>query len=88
LRRLERKPGACSQRLATRRVLQRPAGDVRGHADLMVGACAIGVARAAYDYTLELLEGREEAGVPLLEFQRVQQVLADCRDRDRRPPGC
>jgi alkylation response protein AidB-like acyl-CoA dehydrogenase len=43
----------------------------------MVGACAIGVARAAYDYTLELLEGREEAGVPLLELQRVQQVLAD-----------
>ncbi|PZR68305.1 MAG: acyl-CoA dehydrogenase [Solirubrobacterales bacterium] len=43
----------------------------------MVGACAIGVARAAYEYTLELLEGRDELGGPLLEQQRVQEVLAD-----------
>src|SRR2546423_12273356 len=43
----------------------------------MVGAGAIGIARAAYEWTLDFLEGREEDGEPLLEQQRVQQVLAD-----------
>jgi acyl-CoA dehydrogenase len=43
----------------------------------MVGASALGIAQAAYEWTLEYLEGREEAGVPLLETQRIQQVLAD-----------
>jgi acyl-CoA dehydrogenase len=42
-----------------------------------VGASAIGVAQAAYEWTLEYLEGREEEGVPLLEQQRIQQTLAD-----------
>jgi len=36
-----------------------------------VGASAIGIARAAYEWTLDYLDG------PLLEEQRVQQVLAD-----------
>jgi acyl-CoA dehydrogenase len=42
----------------------------------MVGAGALGIARAAYEWTLDFLEGREEEGEPLLEQQRVQQVLA------------
>ena len=43
----------------------------------MVGASALGIARAAYEWTLEYLEDKEEDGVPLLEQQRVQQVIAD-----------
>jgi alkylation response protein AidB-like acyl-CoA dehydrogenase len=43
----------------------------------IVGASAIGIAQAAYEWTLSHLEGRVENGVPLLETQRVQQVLAD-----------
>jgi acyl-CoA dehydrogenase len=42
-----------------------------------VGASALGIAQAAYEWTLEYLEGRVEDGVPLLEQQRVQQILAD-----------
>jgi alkylation response protein AidB-like acyl-CoA dehydrogenase len=36
-----------------------------------VGASALGIARAAYEWTLDHLDG------PLLEEQRIQQVLAD-----------
>jgi acyl-CoA dehydrogenase len=43
----------------------------------LVGASALGIAQAAYEWTLGRLEGRVEDGVPLLEQQRVQQVLAD-----------
>jgi acyl-CoA dehydrogenase len=43
----------------------------------LVGASALGIAQAAYEWTLEHLEGRVEDGVPLLDQQRVQQVLAD-----------
>jgi acyl-CoA dehydrogenase len=42
-----------------------------------VGASALGIAQAAYEWTLEYLEDRSEDGVPLLEQQRVQQTLAD-----------
>jgi acyl-CoA dehydrogenase len=42
-----------------------------------VGASALGIGQAAYEWTLEYLEGKSEAGVPLLEQQRIQQVLAD-----------
>src|SRR3954469_19331216 len=42
-----------------------------------VGASALGIGQAAYEWTLEYLEGKVENGVPLLEQQRVQQVLAD-----------
>jgi alkylation response protein AidB-like acyl-CoA dehydrogenase len=42
-----------------------------------VGGSAIGIARAAYEWTLDWLEGREYEGEPLLEQQRVQQVIAD-----------
>jgi alkylation response protein AidB-like acyl-CoA dehydrogenase len=42
-----------------------------------VGASALGIAQAAYEWTLAYLEDRSEGGMPLLEQQRVQQVLAD-----------
>src|SRR4051812_40270073 len=43
----------------------------------VVGASAIGIARAAYEWTLDWLEGKEDEDGPLLEQQRVQQVIAD-----------
>jgi acyl-CoA dehydrogenase len=43
----------------------------------LVGASALGIARAAYEWTLDWLEGKTYEGEPLLEQQRVQQVLAD-----------
>ena len=43
----------------------------------LVGASALGIAQAAYDWTLDWLEGREYEGQPLLDQQRVQQVIAD-----------
>ena len=43
----------------------------------LVGASALGIAQAAYEWTLEYLEDKAEDGVPLLEQQRVQQTLAD-----------
>jgi alkylation response protein AidB-like acyl-CoA dehydrogenase len=43
----------------------------------LVGASALGIAQAAYEWTLEFLEGREDENGPLLEQQRIQQTLAD-----------
>jgi acyl-CoA dehydrogenase len=43
----------------------------------MVGASALGIAQAAYEWTLDYLENRAEDGVPLMEQQRIQQVMAD-----------
>jgi acyl-CoA dehydrogenase len=43
----------------------------------LVGASALGIAQAAYEWTLAHLEDKVEDGVPLMEQQRVQQVLAD-----------
>jgi acyl-CoA dehydrogenase len=43
----------------------------------IVGASALGIAQAAYEWTLEYLDGRSEGGTPLLQLQRVQQTLAD-----------
>ncbi|MEX1142721.1 MAG: acyl-CoA dehydrogenase family protein [Thermoleophilaceae bacterium] len=43
----------------------------------MVGASALGIAQAAYEWTLEHLEGRTDENGPLLDQQRVQQTLAD-----------
>jgi alkylation response protein AidB-like acyl-CoA dehydrogenase len=42
-----------------------------------VGASALGIAQAAYEWTLEYLSERVEEGVPLLQQQHVQQLLAD-----------
>jgi acyl-CoA dehydrogenase len=43
----------------------------------LVGASALGIAQAAYEWTLEHLDGRSEGGTPLLQAQRIQQTLAD-----------
>ncbi|MGI8659572.1 MAG: acyl-CoA dehydrogenase family protein [Thermoleophilaceae bacterium] len=43
----------------------------------MVGASALGIAQAAYEWTLDHLEDKADEHGPLLEQQRVQQVLAD-----------
>jgi acyl-CoA dehydrogenase len=43
----------------------------------LVGASALGIGRAAYEYTLEYLEDKEEFDEPLMEQQRIQQTLAD-----------
>jgi acyl-CoA dehydrogenase len=43
----------------------------------LVGASALGIAQASYEWTLEYLDGRSEGGVPLLQTQRIQQTLAD-----------
>ncbi|MDQ3644631.1 MAG: acyl-CoA dehydrogenase family protein [Actinomycetota bacterium] len=43
----------------------------------MVGASALGIAQAAYEWTLSYLEGKSDENGPMLEQQRVQQVLAD-----------
>jgi alkylation response protein AidB-like acyl-CoA dehydrogenase len=43
----------------------------------LVGASALGIAQAAYEWTLAYLEDKVEEGTPVMEQQRVQQVLAD-----------
>jgi acyl-CoA dehydrogenase len=43
----------------------------------LVGASALGIAQAAYEWTLEYLDGRSEWGTPMLQTQHVQQTLAD-----------
>jgi alkylation response protein AidB-like acyl-CoA dehydrogenase len=43
----------------------------------LVGASALGIAQAAYEWTLEYLEDKVDEGTPLLEQQRIQQTLAD-----------
>jgi alkylation response protein AidB-like acyl-CoA dehydrogenase len=42
-----------------------------------VGASALGIAQAAYEWTLDYLADKEEDGQPLLQQQRIQQTLAD-----------
>ena len=43
----------------------------------MVGASALGIAQAAYEWTLEYLEDKSDSDGPLMEQQRIQQTLAD-----------
>jgi acyl-CoA dehydrogenase len=43
----------------------------------LVGASALGIAQAAYEWSLEYLDAHSEGGTPLLKTQRVQQTLAD-----------
>ena len=53
------------------------AGHLRDHAARWWAPPRSGIGRAAYEWTLEYLEDREEFGEPLLEQQRIQQTLAD-----------
>ena len=43
----------------------------------LVGASALGIAQAAYEWTLDYLDDKVEEGAPLLDQQRIQQTLAD-----------
>jgi alkylation response protein AidB-like acyl-CoA dehydrogenase len=43
----------------------------------LVGASALGIAQAAYEWTLEHLDGETIEGKPALGTQRIQQTLAD-----------
>jgi len=43
----------------------------------LVGASALGIAQAAYEWTLEHLDGETVEGRPALQTQRIQQALAD-----------
>src|SRR5262245_13372763 len=43
----------------------------------IVGASALGIAQAAYEWTLEYLSDQTVDGKPALEEQRIQQVMAD-----------
>ena len=43
----------------------------------LVGASAVGIARAAYEWTLDWLETQTIGETPALEVQGVQQVIAD-----------
>jgi acyl-CoA dehydrogenase len=43
----------------------------------LVGASALGIAQAAYEWTLEYLEDHVVESQPALEVQRIQQVMAD-----------
>ena len=43
----------------------------------LVGASALGIAQAAYEWTIEYLDGRTEEGLPLAQAQRIQQTMAD-----------
>jgi acyl-CoA dehydrogenase len=43
----------------------------------LVGASALGIAQAAYEWTLEYLDDQTIEGRPALSEQRIQQVLAD-----------
>ena len=78
-----RRPGqaraqARARPLGRARRLLRRAGDVRDHAP-DGRRLALGIAAGRLRWTLDRLEGRELDGAsgPLLEQQRVQQVLAD-----------
>jgi alkylation response protein AidB-like acyl-CoA dehydrogenase len=43
----------------------------------LVGASALGIGQAAYEWTLEYLDGQKIEGRPALQEQRIQQTLAD-----------
>lgn len=86
-----RVPGRCllggrealEQRLARARSGERAAGQAAMRTFELsrptVGAQAIGIARAAYEYALEYAKGRIQFGRPIIEHQAVAFALADMR---------
>ena len=53
----------------------------------LVGASALGIAQAAYEWTLDYLEDQEDENGPLLDQQRIQQVHGRGGHRDRSLPA-
>ena len=87
-----RVPGRCllggkeklDERLARAREgkrSQRPGrdADVRGSRRPTVGAQALGIARAAYEYALDYAKEREQFGRPIIENQAIAFTLADMK---------
>jgi acyl-CoA dehydrogenase len=86
-----RLPGTCllggkeklDERLARARSGQKAAGQAAMRTFELtrpaVGAQAIGVARAAYEYALEYAKGRVQFGRPIIENQAIAFALADMR---------
>ena len=87
-----RVPGSCllggkeklDERLARAREgtsAQAPGGDadLRGLAGPTVGAQAIGIARAAYEYALDYAKERAQFGRPIIENQAIAFALADMK---------
>ena len=52
-----------------------------------VGAMAVGIARAAYEYALDYAREREQFGRKIGEYQAIAFKLADMKTRDRRRPA-
>ncbi len=86
-----RVPGNCvlggreklAERLAKARSGQRASGQAALRTFELtrptVGAQAIGIARAAYEYALEYAKGRVQFGRPIIENQAIAFALADMR---------
>ena len=86
-----RVPGRCllggREALSERLDRARSGTSAQGHAALRtfeltrptVGAQALGIARAAYEYALEYAKGRVQFGKPIVEHQAVAFALADMR---------
>ncbi|MBA0052331.1 acyl-CoA dehydrogenase [Streptomyces sp. AJS327] len=86
-----RVPGHCllggRERLERRLARAREGGQAKGQAAMAtfevsrptVGAQALGIARAAYEYALEYAGEREAFGRPIVENQSVAFALADLR---------
>jgi alkylation response protein AidB-like acyl-CoA dehydrogenase len=55
-------------------------GDLRG-VPPAVGAQAVGIARAAYEYALEYAKTREQFGRPIVENQGIAFMLADMKTK-------
>jgi alkylation response protein AidB-like acyl-CoA dehydrogenase len=86
-----RVPGGCvlggrealTERLAKARSGQRASGQAAMRTFELtrptVGAQALGIARAAYEYALEYAKGRVQFGRPIIENQAIAFALADMR---------
>src|SRR6476619_1958753 len=86
-----RVPGSCllggKARLDERLARAREGGSSRGQAALktfeatrpLVGAMAIGIARAAYEYSLDYAKERVQFGRPIIENQAIAFKLADMK---------
>jgi alkylation response protein AidB-like acyl-CoA dehydrogenase len=86
-----RVPGECvlggreklAERLAKARAGQRASGQAALRTFELtrptVGAQALGIARAAYEYALEYAKGRIQFGRPIIENQAIAFALADMR---------
>jgi acyl-CoA dehydrogenase len=86
-----RVPGRCllggKEKLDERLARAREGASSRGQAAMQtfegtrptVGAQAIGIARAAYEYALEYAVGREQFGRPIVDNQAIAFTLADMK---------